>query len=173
MLHLTCAAVLLLGAATVPAPAAGHATDVHETILQAVQQQMPTKALLLDPRVLVWWNPEGQHNPGLWQIRFAEQHPSDWVETLRASATIQGTCQDAHTIDEQPTCKLTQEQVVVALSSLQEIDENTVEVSVLLNGMAQPRPTGRENPWARQEIYRLEKREGKWAITSRRTVVQT
>ncbi|MBA2671492.1 MAG: hypothetical protein H0U67_14060 [Gemmatimonadetes bacterium] len=173
MLHFACAALLLLGAATVPAPAAGQATDVHETILRAVQQQMPTKALFLDPRVLAWWNPEGQHNPGPWQIRFAEQHPSDWVETLRASALIQGTCQDAHTINEQPTCEQTQEQVVVALSGLQEIDENKVQVSVLLSGMAQPRPTGSENPWARQEIYTLEQRDGEWVITSRRTVVQT
>jgi hypothetical protein len=173
MLHLAFAAVLLLGAATVQTPVAGQAIDVHRIILRAVHQQMPTKALLLDPRLLVWWNPEEHQNPGPWRIRFSEQHPVDWVETLLASGTIRGTCEDAHIICERPTCKLTQEQVVVALSPPREIDESTVEVSALLSGLAQPRPSGRENPWARQEIYRLEKQAGEWVITSRRTLVQT
>jgi hypothetical protein len=61
----------------------------------------------------------------------------------------------------------------VAVSAPRSVDETTVEVSALLSGRAQPQASGRENPWARQDIYRLENYAGEWVITSKRTVVRT
>jgi hypothetical protein len=155
------------------APRALQATDVQRAVLDAVQGEMHAKEVLLDPRVLVWWDPEEHETRGLWKIEFYGEHPSDMVAALRASETVQGTCEDSHHTGTLPTCDLEQNQVVVALSAPRSVDETIVEVSALLSGRAQPRASGRENPWARQEIYRLEKQAGEWVITSRRTIVQT